>query len=85
LFLLARNTLTIPSAIIVTTSSKKERLEGYLGVGDFDLTDDDVAAIDRAGSKGALWDERKSRIQRAGQFLLASMLGYAVLRAVCGN
>jgi hypothetical protein len=40
------------SAVIVTTSSRKDRLEGYLGVGDIDLTDEDVKAIDKAGKKG---------------------------------
>lgn len=42
----------IRSAVIVTTSSKRERLEGYLDVGEFDLSADDVEAIDRAGKKG---------------------------------
>ncbi|EIW71324.1 hypothetical protein TREMEDRAFT_67700 [Tremella mesenterica DSM 1558] len=41
-------------AIIVTTSSKKQRLEGYLDVGDIDLTDEDVAAIDKAGTEARL-------------------------------
>jgi len=39
-------------AIILTTSSKKERLERYQGVADIDLTDDDITAIENAGSKG---------------------------------
>jgi len=39
-------------AIILTTSSKKDRLERYMGVGDFDLTEEDVAAIEKAGAKG---------------------------------
>ena len=37
-------------AIIVTTSSRKERLRDYLAAGDIDLTAEDVAAIDKAGS-----------------------------------
>jgi hypothetical protein len=66
------------SAIIVTTSSKKDRLEGYLSVGDIDLTHDDIKAIDHAGAKGELWDERKSlgaRVGKAG--LLIAAIGYA--------
>jgi diketogulonate reductase-like aldo/keto reductase len=62
----------------VTTSSKKERLEGYLGVGDIELTHDDVKAIDHAGAKGELWDERKTRgakVAKAG--LLLAAIGYA--------
>jgi diketogulonate reductase-like aldo/keto reductase len=40
------------SAVIVTISSRKDRLEGFLDVGDIELTDDDVKAIDNAGKKG---------------------------------
>lgn len=36
----------------MTTSSRKDRLEGYLAVGDIELTGDDVKAIDKAGKKG---------------------------------
>ncbi len=52
-----------------------------MAVGDFDLSDDDVAAIDKAGAQGELWDERKARIQRGGKFLLAGMTAYAIVRA----
>lgn len=41
-------------AVIVTTSSKTERLQEYLAVADLsDLTPEEVAAIDEAGAKGA--------------------------------
>ncbi|PPQ95290.1 hypothetical protein CVT26_014864 [Gymnopilus dilepis] len=41
-------------AVIVTTSSSKEHLEEYLAVGDLPpLTDEEVAAIDKAGAQGA--------------------------------
>ncbi|KZO95386.1 Aldo/keto reductase [Calocera viscosa TUFC12733] len=39
-------------AVILTTSSKKERLERYQGVADIDLTEEDVEAIEAAGAKG---------------------------------
>ncbi|KAJ7796515.1 NADP-dependent oxidoreductase domain-containing protein [Mycena olivaceomarginata] len=39
-------------AIVVTTSSKKSRLEGYLDAGDLALSEEDIAAIDSAGAKG---------------------------------
>ncbi|KAH8920168.1 Aldo/keto reductase [Atractiella rhizophila] len=39
-------------AVIVTTSSKESRLAGYIKVNDINLTEEDVAAIDEAGSKG---------------------------------
>ncbi|KAG6908747.1 hypothetical protein DXG01_003451 [Tephrocybe rancida] len=39
-------------AVIVTTSSKKERLENYLAVGDLSpLTNEEIAAIDEAGAR----------------------------------
>lgn len=65
------------SAIIVTTSSRKDRLEGYLGVGDIHLTHDDVKAIDHAGAKGELWEERKNRAWTVGKFIVrAAVTGY---------
>jgi len=39
-------------AVILTTSSKKDRLERYQGVADVELTDDDISAIEAAGAKG---------------------------------
>ncbi|KAF8644679.1 hypothetical protein AX16_008339 [Volvariella volvacea WC 439] len=39
--------------VIVTTSSKKERLEQYLAAADIEpLTEEEIAAIDEAGAKG---------------------------------
>jgi len=39
--------------VILTTSSKKYRLEGYLAAGDLVLTADEIKSIDIAGSQGA--------------------------------
>jgi len=39
--------------VILTTSSKKYRLEGYLAAGDLVLTHDEIESIDLAGSRGA--------------------------------
>lgn len=36
------------------TSSKKDRLQRYLAVGDIDLTEDDIASIDQEGAKWSL-------------------------------
>ncbi len=70
-------TTIISSAIIVTTSSKKERLEDYLAVGDIDLTDDDIAAIDRAGAQGELWEERLAKVSRVAKWVVVGgLLGY---------
>lgn len=64
-------------AIIVTTSSKKERLEGYLAVGDIELTDDDVAAIDKAGAEGELWENRKAKVLGVGKWVaLVGLVAY---------
>jgi diketogulonate reductase-like aldo/keto reductase len=70
------------SAIIVTTSSRKERLQGYLEVGDIELSHDDVKAIDKAGNKGYLRSAVAKRAVlaakavglSAGAYYLVSML-----------
>jgi diketogulonate reductase-like aldo/keto reductase len=63
-------------AIIVTTSSKKERLEGYLDVGDIELTDKDVEAIDKAGAEAQLTGLVKRFAPKMGW----ALLGYATYR-----
>ncbi|WWC67196.1 uncharacterized protein I206_101103 [Kwoniella pini CBS 10737] len=66
-------------AVIVTTSSRKERLEGYLDVGDIKLTKEDVKAIDDAGAKGELWEERKQKLTVAAKYAAAAgLIGYIV-------
>ncbi|WWC85463.1 uncharacterized protein L201_000326 [Kwoniella dendrophila CBS 6074] len=67
------------NAVIVTTSSRKERLEGYLNVGDIELTKDDVKAIDHAGAKGELWEARKQKMAAASKYVVAAgLIGYLV-------
>jgi len=66
-------------AVILSTSRTKERLEGYLAVGDLDLTDDEVAELDKAGRKGELWEERKKTARSVGRSLL---VGAAIVAAV---
>ncbi|KAK7691553.1 hypothetical protein QCA50_004952 [Cerrena zonata] len=39
--------------VVVTSSTKKERLEGYLSAGDIELTKEDINNIDNAGAAGA--------------------------------
>ncbi|KAF8129910.1 Aldo keto reductase [Boletus edulis] len=39
-------------AVVITTSSKKSRLPGYLTAGDIELTQQDIGAIDAAGAMG---------------------------------
>ncbi|KIM43783.1 hypothetical protein M413DRAFT_443681 [Hebeloma cylindrosporum] len=39
-------------AVVLTTSSKKARLEGYINAGDLVLTKEEIQAIDGAGAKG---------------------------------
>jgi diketogulonate reductase-like aldo/keto reductase len=70
--------MDINRAVIVTTSSKKERLERYLAVGDIDLTDDDIKAIDDAGAKGELREMWKGRMKGVVKWVaLAALMGYA--------
>ncbi|KAI0317832.1 Aldo/keto reductase [Amylostereum chailletii] len=49
-------------AVVVTTSSKKSRLEGYLAAGDLQLTTADIVAIDAAGAAGT----RREVVRKAG-------------------
>ncbi|WVR03204.1 hypothetical protein IAU60_000195 [Kwoniella sp. DSM 27419] len=66
-------------AVIVTTSSKKDRLEGYLDVGDIVLTQDDVKAIDDAGAKGELWEARKKSLAVVLKWsTAAALIGYTL-------
>ncbi|KAJ7085240.1 Aldo/keto reductase [Mycena belliarum] len=66
-------------AVVVTTSSKKARLLGYLNAGDLVLTEDDIAAIDAAGAEGAPLSPVKRIVRRlAGIALVAFAVGYAL-------
>jgi len=65
-------------SIIITTSSRKERLENYLKVGDITLTDGEIEEIDRAGKYAELWDGRKAMVKETGKWLgLVALAGYA--------
>ncbi|TDL22687.1 Aldo/keto reductase, partial [Rickenella mellea] len=60
-------------AVVVTTSSKKERLEGYLAAGDLQLTEQDILDIDVAGAAGAPGLAAKTMLRRVvGVALIAA-------------
>ncbi|KAJ7119706.1 hypothetical protein C8R44DRAFT_737479 [Mycena epipterygia] len=63
-------------AIVVTTSSKKERLLGYLNAGDLTLTEDEMASIDAAGAKGP----PLSPVKR----FLRQLVGIALVSTIAG-
>ncbi|KAJ6546660.1 NADP-dependent oxidoreductase domain-containing protein [Mycena vulgaris] len=65
-------------AVVVTTSSKKERLEGYINAGDIALTEDDISAIDEAGAKGAPLSPVKRFMSRLALVTLMSVIAGAV-------
>lgn len=65
--------------IVVTSSSKKERLEGYLAAGDIDLTPEDVNIIDNAGAIGARRMTARTVIRRAA---IAALI-VAVIFGIC--
>jgi len=70
-------------AIILTTSSKKERLINYLGVGDIDLTEEDVKAIDEAGIKGEQAFQFRAKAKTVGKYVVAvALMGYAAWRII---
>ncbi|TFK60048.1 Aldo/keto reductase [Pluteus cervinus] len=66
-------------AVVLTTSSKKYRLEGYLRAGDLALTDGEIAAIDEAGGEGA----RRWNARRWTQRLALTLFGGAVALGLC--
>jgi hypothetical protein len=70
-------------AIIVTTSSKKERLENYLAVGDIELSDDEVKEIDKAGAKGEANKVRKENLMVVAKWTAVfGLVAFAGLRAL---
>lgn len=50
--------------VVVTMSTKKERMQGYIAAGDIDLTEDDIAAIDSAGIIGGRRLVARTRLKR---------------------
>ncbi|KAJ8487792.1 hypothetical protein ONZ51_g3947 [Trametes cubensis] len=64
--------------VVVTSSTKEERLKGYLAAGDLALTADDVAAIDAAGAKGARRQKVRAFVSRVAVVALAAAVGFGV-------
>ncbi|KAJ7119704.1 NADP-dependent oxidoreductase domain-containing protein [Mycena epipterygia] len=62
--------------VVVTTSSKKERLLGYLNAGELTLTEDEIASIDAAGAKGPPLSP--------GKRFLRQLVGIAFVSAIAG-
>jgi len=72
-------------AIVVTTSSKKDRLERYLGAGDVQLAEAEVLAIDIAGAEGATPATMKTSLWRVGALAVVSfVVGAAFWRQFLG-
>ncbi|TFY65387.1 hypothetical protein EVJ58_g1987 [Rhodofomes roseus] len=71
--------------VIVTTSSTREHMEKYLAVGDFpDLTDEEIAAIDRAGAEGPS-SSRWSTTEKLCIFLFCfQLICFLLLLYTCG-
>ncbi|KZP33835.1 Aldo/keto reductase [Athelia psychrophila] len=72
----------VAGGIVITSTTKKERMEGYLNAGDILLTAADVQAIDAAGALGSKSLPRKVA-ERAGT-LVAVWLGLYGLMAWSG-
>ncbi|KAI0371883.1 Aldo/keto reductase [Pilatotrama ljubarskyi] len=66
--------------VVVTSSTKKERLEGYLAAGNLELTAADVAAIDAAGAMGARRQAVRTFVNRVAVATLAA----GVVFGMCG-
>ncbi|OAX34137.1 Aldo/keto reductase [Rhizopogon vinicolor AM-OR11-026] len=67
-------------AVVVTTSSKKMRLEGYQNAGDLELSKEDIAAIDAAGASG---EKRITARKGLRKFGVGALVGVVVL-VLCG-
>lgn len=65
-------------AVILTTSSKKSRLEGYLKAGDFVLTADEIKSIDEAGSQGAKQYTTKVILRRVAMVMFTGAVGLGI-------
>ncbi|KAF8553123.1 Aldo/keto reductase [Imleria badia] len=66
-------------AVVVTTSSKETRLQGYLAAGDIGLTQKDIDAIDAAGAIGEKREIAKATLRKLA---ICGMVG-AVVFATC--
>ncbi|OBZ78216.1 NADPH-dependent conjugated polyketone reductase C1 [Grifola frondosa] len=62
--------------VVVTSSTRKDRLEGYLAAGDLELTEADIAAIDAAGAIGAR--RLTARSYYAAVIMLCTIIGLLV-------
>ncbi|KAI0795050.1 Aldo/keto reductase [Abortiporus biennis] len=66
--------------VVVTSSSRKDRLEGYLNAGDIELTETDVASIDLAGLSGARRATIQSTVFRlTGQLAIVALFLYVLV------
>lgn len=72
----SRIELTCCRAIIITTSSRKDRLERYLASGDIHLTDEDIDAIDKAGKKGEKDKAMRDVAMAAAKYLALAGVGF---------
>jgi diketogulonate reductase-like aldo/keto reductase len=68
----------VKGTVILTTSSKKSRLEGYLAAGDFVLTDDEIKSIDEAGAQGAKQFATKAFLHQAAAYMFLAAIGFGV-------
>lgn len=71
--------------VVVTNSSKKERLEGYISAGDLELSDDEIAALDDAGGRGSSSGGRLAHRVLPAVGLLAVVFAVSRVLAVSGR
>ncbi|KAG5652489.1 hypothetical protein H0H81_004845 [Sphagnurus paluster] len=76
--------------VIVTTSSRKQRLQEYLAVADLPpLTNEEIAAIDEAGAQGPPATPLRKRLTRGAVLFAAACGAYALyasgLRYACAS
>lgn len=73
----------LDSAVAITKSSRKDRLEGMLAAGDLHLSHHDIDAIERAGRQSAIMNKMKARAMGAGKWItVACLAGYISYRII---
>jgi len=65
-------------AVVLTSSSKKSRLEGYLKAGDLELTADEIESIDEAGSRGEKQYTTRVILRRIAMVMFAGAVGLGI-------
>ena len=71
------------STVVITSSSRKDRLEGYMRVGDIYLTPEQVAEIDAAGAAGQKGGKTEHKAVNVAKVASGVAFGLYVIYQLC--